>query len=257
MSKSNTIPKRIFTKADINSVKSLNDRVFRNASKQFVAEGSKSVLEMISSGLKLERIFALESWFKLNSSALPQHGELTFVSESELARFSSLKSTRQVLGVFQMPQFRFEPTLLRGLTLVLDGLQDPGNLGTLIRLADWYGVENILCSDNCVDCYNPKTVQASMASIARVKIHYGNLPQMIADCNLPLFAAVMNGTPCRTINFPQNMLLVIGHEGQGVSEAILKLKHQGITIERYGNAESLNAAMAGAILLDRYFGQFS
>ena len=257
VSKSNTIPERIFTKADINFVKSLNDRVFRNASKQFVAEGSKSVLEMISSGLKLERIFALETWFKTNYSLIAGKCEPTLISEKELVRMSSLKSTRQVLGVFQMPQFRFEPTQLRGLTLVLDGLQDPGNLGTLIRLADWYGLENILCSDTCVDCFNPKTVQATMASIGRVKIHYGNLPQMILACDLPLFAAVMDDTPGRNITFQQNMLLVIGNEGQGISEEILKLNHQGITIEKYGEAESLNAAMAGAILIDRYFGQFA
>jgi TrmH family RNA methyltransferase len=96
-----------------------------------------------------------------------------------------------------------------------------------------------------------------MASLGRVKIHYGNLPQMILACDLPLFAAVMDGTPGRNITFPQNMLLVIGNEGQGISEEILNLKHQGITIEKYGEAESLNAAMAGAILLDRYFGQFA
>lgn len=255
VSKSNTYIERIFTKADIKFVKSLGERSFRYANKLFVAEGNKSVMDILSSGLRPHHLFCLQGWNGLSHTQLLNGASLSFVKEKEIEQLSSLKSTREVVGIFQMPAPRFNPKNLKGLTLALDTLQDPGNLGTLIRLADWYGIETILCSQASVDCYNPKTVQATMGSLGRVEVVYGNLSQWFETLDMPVLAAEMNGTPSREVLFPKDCILLIGNEGQGVSENLKPFIQQSITIERRGKAESLNAAMATTILVDRYFGQ--
>ncbi len=257
MSKSNTYIARIFIKADIKFIKSLSERSFRDANKLFVVEGNKSVLDILASELKVRRIFCLSSWVNKQNPSTLIDIELSIVSQKELEQLTSLKSTREVIAVCEMPVLRFNPKQLKGLSLAVDTLQDPGNLGTLIRLADWYGIETILCSANTVDCYNTKTIQATMGSIGKVKVFYGDLRDWLQASGLPVIAAVMNGTPARKFTFPSDCILVIGNEGQGISEELEGIMHQSITIERRGTAESLNAAVAATILIDRYFGQVS
>jgi len=255
VTKSKTYIERIFTRADIKFVKSLNERSFRYANKLFVAEGNKSVQDILTSAIKVSRIFCLEPWFNQNYLHLPKDIEITFIHQKDLDQLTTLKSTREVLAVCEMQTLGFEPQRLKGLTLAVDTLQDPGNLGTIIRLADWYGIKTILCSEPTVDCYNSKTIQATMGSIGRVNVFYGSLSQWFAEAALPVIAAAMKGVNSREFKFPEHCVLLIGNEGQGISKELKEYVHQSITIEKRGSAESLNAAMAATILVDRYFGQ--
>lgn len=207
--------------------------------------------------MKVTRLFATAGWIDQNKKTLALCQSYTLVSSKELEQLSGLKSTREVIALVEIPEQRFDAASLKGLVPVLDGLQDPGNLGTLIRLADWYGIPEIVCSDKTVDCYNAKTIQATMGSIARVKVHYLNLIDWLLKIQLPVYASGMNGTPINELMLPKDMLLVIGNEGQGVNTDYNAYIHHWVSIERRGGAESLNAAMAGAILVDRYFGQHS
>ncbi len=245
----------MFTKADLKLVKSLGEKNLRHANKLFVAEGSKSVTDLLASPVKVSKIFALQAWVNQQAPALLRMAEVEIVSAKELEQMSSLKSTREVIGLFHLPEIQFQVQEIKGLVLALDTIQDPGNLGTLIRLADWYGIEHILCSNQTVDCYNAKVIQSTMGSIGRVKLHYGDLAVFMQELNIPVFAASMEGTPSRNFNFPENMILLLGNEGAGISEALRARVTQTISIEKRGQAESLNVAMAGAILMDRYFGR--
>ncbi|OYU94782.1 MAG: RNA methyltransferase [Bacteroidetes bacterium B1(2017)] len=247
---------RMLTKADIKLVKSLGDKNVRNTNSLFVAEGNKSVVDLIISKIKPQQIYALASW--LNQQTPDFLSQLPFVeiSQKELEQMSSLQSTREVIGVFHMPKPVFNPSELNGLILALDTIQDPGNLGTLIRLADWYGVKHILCSPQTVDCYNSKVIQSTMGSIGRVSIHYGDLADWFKTINLPIIAASMEGQASRIFDFPQDMILLLGNEGSGINPQLRAMVNKTIRIEKRGLAESLNVAVAGAILVDRYFGQF-
>lgn len=245
----------MFTKADLKLVKSLGEKNLRHANKLFVAEGSKSVTDLLASPVKVAKIFALQAWVNLQAPALLHLAEVEIVAAKELEQMSSLKSTREVIGLFHLPEPKFQVPEIKGLVLALDTIQDPGNLGTLIRLADWYGIEHILCSNQTVDCYNAKVIQSTMGSIGRVNMHYGDLADFIHELKMPVFAASMEGTPSRNFNFPENMILLLGNEGAGISEDLRAKVTQTISIEKRGQAESLNVAMAGAILMDRYFGR--
>ncbi len=254
MSKTNEA--RMLNKADIKLVKSLGDKDFRYTKKLFVAEGSKSVADLLASKLKVTQIYALQSWISQQKPNAIKDLPIISISNKELEQMSSLKSTREVIAVFSFPEFRFEPKTLTGLVLALDNIQDPGNLGTLIRLADWYGVKQILCSNNTVDCFNNKVVQSTMGSIGRVNIVYGDLADWFVQSNLPIIAGSMEGKPARKFNFPKDLILLIGNEGSGISPDLKALLSDTISIERRGEAESLNAAVAASILVDRYFSQF-
>lgn len=245
----------MLTKATIKLVKSLSEKSNRFANKLFVAEGSKSVLDLLAANCQLTQIFALESWLKDSSAKVPISAGITLVTPKEMSQLSSLKSAREVVALFKIPNHRFEPTQIKGLVLALDTVQDPGNLGTLIRLADWYGIKHIFCSPETVDAYNAKVVQATMGSLGRVNLYYGELSVFFRALQFPVVAAEMNGSPARKFNFEANTILLMGNEGSGVHPNLQAHIHQSISIEKLGSAESLNVAMAGAILIDRYFGQ--
>ncbi|MDZ4667265.1 MAG: RNA methyltransferase [bacterium] len=247
----------MLTKAAIKFVKSLEDKSIRHANKLFVAEGSKSLLDLLSSNLVAQEIFALELWLQTHAKSIPEGVQVNIVSSKEMSQLSQLKSPREVIGLFQMLKFRFEPKQAKGLFLALDTIQDPGNLGTLIRLADWYGIQQILCTPETADCFSPKVIQSTMGSIGRVALHYGDLAAWFKEMNIPVIAASMEGVSARKYNFPENMILLLGNEGSGISASLAGLVSETVSIERIGLAESLNAAVAGAILVDRYFGQFS
>lgn len=246
---------RMLTKATIKLVKSLSEKSNRYANKLFVAEGSKSVIDLLAANCQLIQIFAYPQWLKDNESRVPKSTEIFSVSPKEMSQLSQLKSPREVIALFQIPFVRFEPSSMKGLVLALDTIQDPGNLGTIIRLADWYGVKHILCSAETVDAFNPKVVQATMGSLGRVQLHYGDLSVYFEKLHFPVVAAEMSGQAARTFQFLPNMILLLGNEGAGVSDSLRPHIQHSISIEKMGSAESLNVAMAGAILLDRYFGQ--
>ncbi|MCG9880931.1 MAG: RNA methyltransferase [Bacteroidia bacterium] len=247
----------MLTKATVKWVKSLSEKSNRIANKLFVAEGSKSVLDLLEAKVVVTHIFALDNWLIDNNANIPKSAVISSISPKEMSQLSGLKSPREVLALFSIPLIRFEPNAFSGLILALDTIQDPGNLGTIIRLADWYGIKHILCSENTVDAFNSKVVQATMGSLGRVQLHYGDLSVFFSQISLPVLAAEMNGIEARKVTFSKDMILLLGNEGSGVSPHLKPHIHQSISIERIGSAESLNVAMASAILIDRYFGQFS
>ena len=172
------------------------------------------------------------------------------ISMKDIEKISTLKTPQEVIGLVKIPLW---PTLnYNGLkhrfSLVLDNIQDPGNMGTIIRTADWFGIADIICSEDTVDVYNPKVVQATMGSLARVNVHYVNLEQVLPQIKLPLYGAMLDGQNMYTTNFGDEGLLVMGNEGNGVSPVIERLINTKITIPRAGKAESLNVAIATAIL---------
>ncbi|HSC36797.1 MAG TPA: RNA methyltransferase [Chitinophagaceae bacterium] len=244
---------KMITKSQVKYIQSLGQKKFREEESAFVAEGPKIInelLETASSGL--QALYYTASW-KLEYPVIAAKADPTLaheIKEAELERISFLSTPHQVLGVFKKPvqpaPFRLRP----GISLMLDGLQDPGNMGTIIRIADWFGVQQLVCSPDCADAYAPKVVQGSMGSIARVQLLYTPLAAFIQENpGLKLYAATLGGQPLAEAGKLTEGMLVIGNESKGVSREILAAASRQFTIPRVGKAESLNAAVATGILL--------
>lgn len=220
----------------------------------FVVEGEKMATEIIQhQGLNIEGIFALDTWITEHHALLTKFDEvLHAISRKDLERISSLKTPNQVLIVCKVPTYELDLlTINNSLTLFLDDLQNPGNMGSILRIADWYGLPYVFCSEKCVDVYNPKVIQASMGAFLRVKIvstDFFDLQKKLVD--LPCFAAVLEGQNVFKANLPTNGMLIIGNEGAGVSKKIMDQATHLIKIPKgkNGGAESLNAAVATGIL---------
>lgn len=213
----------------------------------FFVEGAKNVLEGLHAGLACEMLFATPD-FLAELSAPPPHCEEA--SPEALARAGTFRSNDAALAVFHQPQktaLRKTPSLRLG----LEALRDPGNLGTILRIADWYGIEEVLCSPDCVDVFNPKVIAASMGAYARVQVHYETLPALLPTLQQPLWATTLGGENLHTLSPPSiPPLLLIGNEAQGLSTDLQQLADCLVTIPRWGGAESLNAAVATAVLCD-------
>lgn len=231
-------------------IQSLTHKKFRDQHNCFIAETPKVVEEFLAAGYKADAIYATEDWAKQEDPALPLKQEQLFVvKEYELKKISQLKTPRAVVGIFQIPDEAHPEDLQGALTLALDDIQDPGNVGTIIRIADWFGIKNILCSLHTANAYNPKVVQASMGSLAHVKTYSTDLQAFLEMSNLPVFAASLEGTSVFTFGKIGEGVLVIGNEGKGISPEVMAIAKQHLTIPRVGKAESLNAAIATGILL--------
>lgn len=180
---------------------------------------------------------------------IPQSIKLNEVSEDELKKISSLKTPQGVLATVRIPDMEGakQPDFSGKFTLVLDEVQDPGNMGTIIRTADWFGFEDLICSPGSVDVYNPKTVQATMGSLSRVKVHYTDLKELFHGADLPVFGALLDGEPIYTCDFGREGFIVLGNEGNGISKDVLPLIGRPITIPRVGHTESLNVAISAAL----------
>ena len=234
-------------------IQKLQQKKYRNELGLFVVEGKKGILEFVQAGFKVETIFAT-SLFSEQLNKLP----LTLISKEELSKISTLKNPDEGVAIFRQPKRK--GILQEGLILALDNIQDPGNLGTLIRLCDWFGIETLLCSEQTVDCYNPKVVQASMGSLSRVEVHYLPLAGFLVTCDLPVYVATLEGENLYTTTFPEDCVIVLGNEANGVSPEVTALANGAITIPRFGRrqqAESLNVAMAGAIIMSQVKGKAS
>ncbi len=231
-------------KNQIKFIKSLQQKKYRTQHGLFVVEGVKLVNELVRSTLSMRKLYKTAD---LVDDDIFDQAEI--ISESELQKMSGLKSPNKVLGVFEIPQP--EPLDFNDWVLALDQVQDPGNLGTIIRLCDWFGVKHLLCSTNTVDCYNPKTLQATMGSIARVNIVYDSISNVVKDSGASLFATFMNGRSIYEKSMPDRGILLLGNESHGISDQLRQLADFQIAIPRYGSAEteSLNVATATAILL--------
>ncbi|MEN9685122.1 MAG: hypothetical protein RLZZ28_908 [Bacteroidota bacterium] len=209
-------------------------------------EGPKMVEELLNSKYAVRRLFATKEWISEHSVNGPFPEE---VNEAELTRISCLQTPNQVLALVEQKDPPDEPVLEGKLTLVLDGIQDPGNFGTIIRIADWFGIDQIVAGDNTVELYNPKTIQATMGSFMRVNCWYRHLSDFLQSVKIPVYGALLEGKSMyEPINFTEGLLL-IGNEGRGIDAHLLKYISDPITIPRMGKAESLNAAVATGILV--------
>lgn len=239
----------MLSKSQVSLLTSLQHKKFRREHGLFMVEGYKSVIEFINSAYQVDTIYHTPAFAPklLNLSRKINFQE---ISLNELEKISTLKTPQDVIGLVKIPIW---PVLnYNGLkqkfSLVLDNIQDPGNMGTIIRTADWFGIHDIICSEETVDVYNPKVVQATMGSLARVNIHYADLELVLPQIKLPIFGAMLNGQNMYNTNFGDEGLLVMGNEGNGISPDIERLISTAVTIPRAGNAESLNVAIATAIL---------
>ena len=242
----------MLVKSKVKDIQSLAGKKYRDETGLFIMEGPKLVQELIEQHPKqVHELFALESW---NHSKLPAtlSGKLTTVSEEELTRISQLTTPNQVLAVVK--QFQYPPIQLKGtLTLVCCDIQDPGNFGTIIRTADWFGVSQLVCSLDTVDQYNPKVVQASMGSLGRVTITYQELPSWLSlQAGIPVYAAVLNKGPIKINGAIREGILLIGNESKGIPKELLTENVIQFSIPGKGQAESLNVAVATGILLAQF-----
>jgi RNA methyltransferase, TrmH family len=242
----------MISKATVKDIQSLTHKKFRDEYGLFIAEGPKVIEELLSSNeISCKTICALPDWLKENEKILNTKSiaDIIEVVEMELEKISQLSTPNKVLGVFHKKNLK-ENKLAGKITLVLDDIQDPGNMGTIIRIADWFGLENIICSENSVDIYNSKVVQSSMGSIARVNVLYKDLAGFLQLNNsITTMAAALEGKEINSLGKIKEAILIIGNESKGIHPSLLKMANQKITIPRYGNAESLNAAVAAGIIL--------
>ncbi len=234
----------MLSKNELKYIQSLCQKKQRISERLFLAEGTKLVAELLEAGYPIKNIYALESW----AAPLPDL-PITRISPIELEKISTLQTPNQVVVVAEQREPTGEPVLKNKLTLVLDGIQNPGNLGTIIRIADWFGIDQIIASNDTVELYNPKVIQATMGSFLRLKIWYRELEELLTTINVPVYGALLNGTSMYATKPPKEALLVIGNESKGIRENILPYIKHAITIPRTGKAESLNAAVATGILL--------
>ena len=237
------------SKKQIKLINSLRLKKYRKINGLFIAEGIKVVNELLDSNLKVHSLFVVES-----SNFNTKNEEITtYISDEELKKITTLKTPNKVLGIFHIPEeTQKEDT---GLVIALDAINDPGNLGTIIRLCDWFGVEKLICSSDTVDCYNQKVIQSTMGSITRVNISYVDIINYLENTSFPTFIADMDGANVYTKELPKEAVLIMGNEANGVSEHVRSLITNKLTIPRFGESqqtESLNVAMATSILISEF-----
>ena len=240
----------MLSKNQVKLIQKLHHKKYRNELNLFIVEGKKSINEFLQAGYTPQLLIATEAF----TASVPQH-LITPVSKDELRKVSTLQNPDEGLTVFEQPKHK--GILQEGVIVALDNVQDPGNLGTIIRLCDWFGVETLLCNTQTVDCYNPKVVQASMGSLTRVAVHYLDLAAFLTTTALPVYTMDLEGENLYTATFPKDCILILGNEANGISSEVRALSNEVITIPRFSQhqrTESLNVAMAGAIILSEVMG---
>ncbi len=236
------------SKNQIKLITSLQQKKFRQIHQLFIAEGVKVIQELLQSNFVLEHLYVTQNIFETISS-----DKKTQISDQDLKRISCLSTPNNCLALFQIPEQK--PRNDKGLIVALDDIRDPGNLGTIVRLCDWYGIDQMVCSEQTVDVYNPKVVQATMGSISRVSVAYLDLEKYLKRTSTPVFGTFMDGKNVYKENLPQEGILVLGNEANGISEKIEKLVSDRLAIPRFGDlqqTESLNVATATAIFLSEF-----
>jgi TrmH family RNA methyltransferase len=241
------------TKSDVKYIQSLAHKKQREEEGLFVVEGVKMVDELLHNfPERIVRIFATENWINDRKQIVKKYHLIDSTDLDALNRISFLQTPNEVLALVSLPAIEMVPSISSGVTLLLDQIQDPGNLGTIIRTADWFGVKQIICSTDTSDAFAPKVVQASMGSLMRLNIFYLDLESFLkTKKDVPVYTAELNGESVYDIKFNKPMILVIGNESKGVSEHISQLASKKITIPKVGNAESLNASVAAGIILSQ------
>jgi TrmH family RNA methyltransferase len=240
------------TKSQVKYIQSLGHKKFRDTEGVFVVEGPKLVGELLQEpAIRPRVVYALGEWARSLPPA--QRAIVTEVGEGDLGRLSGLTSPNQVVAIVEKPVFP-PPVWNKGVHLVLDGIQDPGNLGTIVRLADWFGIGTVLCTPDSADVFNPKAVQSTMGSIARIPVIYTDAAAIIGTAGLPVYAALLDGENMYRAGRVSTGFIVVGNESKGISPEIQALATHRVTIPRIGQAESLNAAVATGIILSHLVG---
>jgi len=238
----------MLSKSQISLLKSLQHKKERREHGLFLVEGYKSVIEFINSPYQIQAIYHTAS-FDPKVLKLSQKINLCEISVTDIEKISSLKTPQVIIALVKIPAWPVlnNAQLKQKFSIVLDGVQDPGNMGTIIRTADWFGISQVICSEDTVDAYNPKVVQASMGSLSRINVYYTNLSTILPQLNLPVFGAMLDGENIYHTDFGDEGLIVMGNEGNGMSPEIERLINKAITIPNLGKAESLNVAIATAL----------
>lgn len=232
-------------------IKKLHRKKNRQTFNEFIVEGTKTVLEFIQSKYKCKELYATEDWLLANYKSL-EHLKLFIVNSKQLSQISTFKNPQPVLAIFEIREVNIEKD--ENLILFLEDIRDPGNLGTIIRSAEWFGLNKIYCSTNCADNYNTKVIQASMGSASRVDVVYIDFEHLVSiNKNHTPVLADMNGVSVKKYLWKEKNILVIGNEANGVSQELKDIVKNRITIDRIGEAESLNASVSVAIILACYF----
>lgn len=243
---------KVISKSQIKLIKSLSVKKFRDEENLFVAEGTKLVADL-SVAFKIKYVFATSEWLQEYEGKFPFHPEL--VSEDEIHKISNQKSPQGILAVFVKDQANYEKVDFENqLSLALDDVQDPGNFGTIIRIADWFGIRDIFCSEHTADAFGPKTIQATMGALSRVRIHYVNLPRFLAQANekTQIYGTFLNGKNMYSSEFKKTGIIVMGNEGNGISPEVERFISHRLFIPNFPEgeptSESLNVAVATAII---------
>lgn len=236
------------SKNQIKLITGLQQKKYRNEHQLFLAEGVKVIQELLQSNIVLDHLFETESIFETVPTA-----QKTLIKEADMKRMSALNTPSSCLAVFHIPAPK--PIDSKGLIVALDDIRDPGNLGTIIRLCDWFGVTQLLCSKETVDLYNPKVIQSTMGSLCRVQVNYVDLDAFISETTMPVFGTFMDGNNIYKEQLPFEGILIFGNEANGISQALEQKIKNRIAIPRFGNlqqTESLNVATATAIFLSEF-----
>ena len=250
----------MLSKAQIQFVRSLHQKKFRNEHQKFIAEGPVLVEEALSSGFKVESIYATEAGKERFKNFSLKETEIIEIAKAELERISLLKQPHEMLAVVEMKETKPGHPEISNLVLALDQIADPGNMGTIIRVADWFGIYQIVCSEDCVEVYNPKVVQATMGSLFRVEVHYASLSDFIQnskknDPGLKVYGTLLSGKNIYSEKLSAKGIIIMGNESRGISEGLQKLIDEPLTIPFFNksqHAESLNVAIATAIICSEF-----
>lgn len=249
------------SKAKIKLLNSLKIKKFRDMHQLFTAEGDKLVFDLLNSSFEVIELFADEKWLEIHQKKIPQSVKLFALKPEQIKKISKLKTPTSVIALLKKPTYNIDYQLVnKKLSLFLDAIQDPGNLGTIIRTADWFGIETIFCTLNSVDVFNPKVVQATMGAISRVKLHYVNSRSFFTEIrklkNYPVFGTFLEGENIYNQPLSSSGLLIMGNEGKGVSDEISQFVTQKLHIPTFPqgkqSSESLNIASATAIICSEF-----
>ncbi|GAC1438557.1 MAG: RNA methyltransferase [Sediminibacterium sp.] len=241
----------MLSKNEVKYIQSLCHKKHRQEEALFIAEGPKLVGEILQSNYQIRKLYATADWIGQHTPV----ADTATITPEELIRISALQTPHQVLAVVEQKLPTTEPLSGKGLSLVLDGIQDPGNLGTIIRIADWFGIGQIIASEDTVELYNPKVIQSTMGSFLRVTVWYKPLHPFLEAATMPVYGALMQGRSLFEMKGVKEGLLVIGNESKGISKALLPLVTDPVTIPRMGEAESLNAGVAAGVLVSWMVGR--
>jgi TrmH family RNA methyltransferase len=243
----------MLVKSQVKYIQSLSQKKLRDEEGVFVAEGPKIINELLAaSNIDIKQLYATESWIRDNQTlyATLDPGIIFLINDRELERISFLATPNEVLGIFKKPSFTNPITSNGGVSLLLDAIQDPGNMGTIVRCADWFGITQLICSEECADIFSTKVIQSTMGSISRVQVLYTDPEDYLKKNNgVPVYAALLEGKNLYDYPKIKEGIIVVGNESKGIRPSLISQDIHKLTIPRKGHAESLNAAVATGIIL--------